>query len=158
MLPGLTPISHTDPSRLEFSLPLEEFRYAHHPWSNPRYSKDPLQVILSHQMVPYPQAIFKLLRPSSLDYRAHHGLPNSILTYSGNLFKLPYFQHFQTRMVATVAKPHFTDRKTFCRNSVTFEVTKKGPCSEQLSIQIKTIYLQQCQKGRKLLFALYSVF
>ena len=36
-----------DPSRLEFSLPLEELGYAHHPWSNPRYSADPLQAILS---------------------------------------------------------------------------------------------------------------
>ena len=36
-----------DPSRLEFSLPLEELGYAHHPWSNPRYSAYPLQAILS---------------------------------------------------------------------------------------------------------------
>ena len=45
--PGSTPSSHVDPGRLEFSLPPEEPRCAHGPWSNPRYSTDPLQAISS---------------------------------------------------------------------------------------------------------------
>ena len=53
----------------------EEHGYAHCPWSNLRYSADPLQAILSHQVVPSPQTILKLHRPSSLDQRACHRLP-----------------------------------------------------------------------------------
>ena len=42
------------------------------PWLNPKYSADPLQASLSPYVVPYPQAILKFHRTSSLDYRAYH--------------------------------------------------------------------------------------
>ena len=47
---------------------------AFRPWLNPRYSADPLQAISSLYVVSYSQAILKFHRPSSLDYRACHGL------------------------------------------------------------------------------------
>ena len=39
-----------------------------------RYSADPLKVVSSLRLVPYPWAILKIWQPSSLVYRPRHGL------------------------------------------------------------------------------------
>ena len=58
--PFLTPSSHGDPSRLEFSLPLEP-GCAHRPWSNPKYDADPQR--LSRPLWAY--RWFPIHKPSS---------------------------------------------------------------------------------------------
>ena len=67
--------------RLNFNLLQEEPWYAHCPCLNPRYSLDPLLAISSLQVVPYPQAILKFHRPSSLDYRACDGLQVKLISF-----------------------------------------------------------------------------
>ena len=44
-----------------------------------RYSADPLKAVSNLRLVPYPRAILKIRPPSSLDYRARHGLQTDCL-------------------------------------------------------------------------------